>query len=365
MRMDTSLGNIEVELFDTVTPLTVANFMKYVNDGDFSNSFIHRSIPGFIIQGGGFTFENGAIGTVPTDPPVVNEFSHSNIRGTIAMAKISGDPDSATSGWFFNLGDNSANLDFQNGGFTVFGQVIGNSMEVVDTIAALPVWNAGGDFTDLPLIDYSGTGDILQDNLVVVNQITVVPVPIPLFADVPASHWAFSHIELLAASGITRGCGNGNYCPDASVTRAQMVVFLERGMRGSDFNPGSGLGNVFNDVPSGYWAGGWIELLSSDGITTGCGINIYCPENAVTREQMAVFLLRAKHGQDYAPPDATGVFNDVVLSHWSAGWIEQLANEGITLGCGNNNYCPKDSVTRAQMAVFLVRTFGLDRSLGG
>jgi peptidyl-prolyl cis-trans isomerase A (cyclophilin A) len=174
VRMETSLGNIEVELFDTVAPLTVANFMNYVNDGDFTNSFVHRSVPGFIIQGGGFTFENGVIGTVPTDSPVVNEFNRSNLRGTIAMAKLSGDPDSATSGWFFNLADNSANLDTQNGGFTVFGKVIGSGMDVVDAIAALTVWNVGGAFTDLPLIDYSGTGDILQENLVMIYRIATV-----------------------------------------------------------------------------------------------------------------------------------------------------------------------------------------------
>ena len=178
--------------------------------------------------------------------------------------------------------------------------------------------------------------------------------------DVYCDYWAFTNIETLVTSGITKGCGSNNYCPESSVTRAQMAVFLERGMRGSDYNPGAGVGNVFQDVPASYWAAGWIELLYSDGITTGCGFGNYCPEDAVTREQMAVFLLRAKYGQDYAPPTPTGVFNDVVLSHWSAPWIEQLAKEGITTGCGNNNYCPKDSVTRAQMAVFLVRTFELE-----
>ena len=176
--METSIGNIEVELFDTVAPLTVGNFMNYVNDGDFTNSFIHRSIPDFIIQSGGFTFENGAVGNVPNAPPVINEFNRSNIRGTIAMAKISGDPDSATSEWFFNLADNSAILDAQNGGFTVFGQVIGSGMDVVDAIAALTVWNAGGAFTDLALIDYSGTGDILQDNLVMIYRIVTVSTPL-------------------------------------------------------------------------------------------------------------------------------------------------------------------------------------------
>jgi hypothetical protein len=74
---------------------------------------------------------------------------------------------------------------------------------------------------------------------------------------------------------------------------------------------------------------------------------------------MAVFLLRAKYGQDYQPPTPTGVFDDVDLNHWAAPWIEQLAAEGITTGCGPDIYCPKDAVTRAQMAVFLVRTFDL------
>jgi hypothetical protein len=180
------------------------------------------------------------------------------------------------------------------------------------------------------------------------------------FNDVPADYWAFSFIESLANSGITAGCDNNNYCPTSPVTRAQMAVFLERGIRGSNYVPAPGAGDIFLDVPSGYWSGGWIELLSADGITTGCDINIYCPEYAVTREQMAVFLLRAKYGQDYAPPPPTGIFNDVVPSHWAAPWIEQLAVEGITTGCGPDIYCPKDSVTRAQMAVFLARAFELE-----
>jgi lysophospholipase L1-like esterase len=182
---------------------------------------------------------------------------------------------------------------------------------------------------------------------------------IPTFLDVPADYWAFTNVETLADSGITSGCGNGNYCPKNQVKRAEMAVFLERGMQLRGFNPGPGTGIVFSDVPASYWAGGWIERLADDGITAGCGGGNYCPENNVTREQMAVFLLRAKHGSNYKPPAPSGLFNDVVLSHWSAGWIEQLAVEGITGGCGNDNYCPKDPVTRDQMAVFLVKTFDL------
>ena len=179
------------------------------------------------------------------------------------------------------------------------------------------------------------------------------------FVDVPQGAFAFSFIESLALSGITGGCGNGNYCPDNSVTRAQMAVFLERGINGSGFSPPAATGLVFNDVGAGDFAAAFIEQLAADGVTGGCGNNNYCPNNPVTRGQMAVFLLRAKYGSAYSPPAATGVFTDVPIGSFADGWIEQLASEGITAGCGGGNYCPDDAVTRAQMAVFLVRTFGL------
>jgi len=179
------------------------------------------------------------------------------------------------------------------------------------------------------------------------------------FGDVPTDYWAFSFIETLASSGITAGCGGGNYCPSDPVTRAQMAVFLERGINGANYNPPAAAGNVFLDVDSGDFAAAWIEKLFSDGITSGCGGNNYCPSSNVTRDQMAVFLLRAKYGSSYSPPAASGVFGDVPLNHWAVHWIERLAAEGITAGCGGGNYCPDATVTRDQMAVFLVRTFGL------
>lgn len=162
---DTSLGGgvTNVLLFDQEgagAPVSVANFLNYVNDGDYVNSIIHRSVPDFIVQGGGFTVEEFQVEEIPTDPPIVNEFSpeRSNLRGTIAFAKLGGDPDSATSQWFFNLGDNSANLDTQNGGFTVFGEVLSEAdLAPVDAIANLPIFDGNGffnqsAFTDLPLI---------------------------------------------------------------------------------------------------------------------------------------------------------------------------------------------------------------------
>ncbi len=164
LRMQTSMGNIELELFDDAAPQTVANFLNYVNDGDYRNTIIHRSIPGFVIQGGGYQLQTGSprLVPVPTDPPVVNEPGISNTRGTLAMAKQPGDPNSATSQWFINLADNSSNLDQQNGGFTVFGQVL--DMAPVDAIAAVPTFNFGGAFTDVPLRDFT-PGTTFPDNV--------------------------------------------------------------------------------------------------------------------------------------------------------------------------------------------------------
>ncbi|HNC08968.1 MAG TPA: S-layer homology domain-containing protein, partial [Anaerolineales bacterium] len=179
------------------------------------------------------------------------------------------------------------------------------------------------------------------------------------FSDVATNYWAYSFIERLYNSGITSGCAAGLYCPEDSVTRGQMAVFLEKGIHGSGFAPAN-VAPTFNDT-AGHWAEDWIEALKTDGITSGCLVGYYCPENPVTRAQMAVFLLKAKHGSSYTPP-AVGAdtgFTDVAVDYWAAAWIKQLAAEGITGGCAAGLYCPENAVTRAQMAVFLVKAFNL------
>jgi len=184
------------------------------------------------------------------------------------------------------------------------------------------------------------------------------------FADVADDFWAQDHIRRLYTAGITGGCGTTplRYCPEETVTRAQMAVFLERGIHGSSYSPPAiGASTGFGDVPTTYWAAAWIKQLAAEGITGGCGSGNYCPEAPATRAQMAVFLLRSKYGAAYAPPDAgasTG-FGDVPPDYWAAPWIKQLVAEGITAGCGTGTYCPESPVTRAQMAVFLVKTFNL------
>ena len=129
----TELGPLVVELLDEEKPITVQNFLRYVRAGRWTNMFSHRVVPGFIMQGGGYAVTNRGTETVgftevPDYGSITNEYNvgpkRSNVYGTIAMAKLGGNPNSASSEWFFNLADNSANLDNQNGGFTVFGRVI-------------------------------------------------------------------------------------------------------------------------------------------------------------------------------------------------------------------------------------------------
>ncbi len=170
----TSLGDMRVQMFPDVAPKTVANFLAYVSSGAYNSSIFHRSVPGFVIQGGGFTADSNAkASTIPTRPPVVNEFHLSNTRGTIAMAKVGSDPNSATDQWFFNEGDNSANLDNQNGGFTVFGRITDTaSLAVMDKIAAVPTYDQGSPFDQVPLQNYQSGSSVTAANLVFVSSIT-------------------------------------------------------------------------------------------------------------------------------------------------------------------------------------------------
>jgi peptidyl-prolyl cis-trans isomerase A (cyclophilin A) len=188
----TSVGIIEVNLFDNITPETVSNFLTYVNSGAYADNVVHRSVSNFVIQGGGFQYtgpvsltDNNqfALDAVQTGQALVNEPKLSNVRGTIAMAKLGGQPNSATSQWFINLSNNVSSLDANvqgSEGYSVFGQVLGDGMQVVDAIAALSV--LGGEpnfvFKEIPLRNYTAEDltnkvDLTDDNLVVISDIVV------------------------------------------------------------------------------------------------------------------------------------------------------------------------------------------------
>jgi hypothetical protein len=184
---------------------------------------------------------------------------------------------------------------------------------------------------------------------------------IQLFSDVPTSYAFFKYVQGLYASEITSGCAVGQFCPAGNVSREQMAVFLVRAAHGATFVPPAATG-IFSDVSLANFTAPYVEQLYHDGVTSGCATNPlrYCPSDPVTRAQMAVFLLRAEHGSSYAPPPATGIFSDVAAD-FTRPFIEQLYNEAVTSGCATNplRYCPVDAVSRGQMAVFLLRTFSL------
>jgi cyclophilin family peptidyl-prolyl cis-trans isomerase len=186
----TVFGDIEVELFDRDKPATVQNFIRYVQNGLYQDGFIHRCEPTFVIQGGGFWVANRS-GTSPTIvqvstfPTIVNEYTngaiYGNLYGTIAMARRGGVTNSATSQWFFNLGNNSV-LDSVDGGFTVFGRVVRgtNVLNVFRTFSASPSATTnlirdyrlilGDAFGELPLLTPNATyNDLLYVDVSLLN----------------------------------------------------------------------------------------------------------------------------------------------------------------------------------------------------
>jgi len=184
------------------------------------------------------------------------------------------------------------------------------------------------------------------------------------FEDVPPTHWAWPYVEAMLASGLTLGCDTTpRYCPDSAATRADVAVFLVRATHGAGFVPPPPSG-VFADVPTGHRAAAYIEQLYHDGITNGCATSPlrYCPDAALTRADVAPFLVRVRHGAGYIPP-AVGSpsFADVPAGFWAAPWIEQLYQDGGTNGCAASplRYCLSNSVTRAEAAGFIAKTFNL------
>jgi S-layer homology domain len=176
------------------------------------------------------------------------------------------------------------------------------------------------------------------------------------FLDVPPSNLFHDFVARLVESGIAAGIGGGNYGVSNSTLRQQMAVFLEKAIHGQCYTPPPCSG-VFGDVPCPSQFADWIEALAADRITGGCGGGDFCPTGPVRRDQMAVFLLKAEHGPGYRPAACHGLFADVPCPSQFADWIEELSNESITGGCGSGDYCPGNPATRGQMAAFVMKVF--------
>ncbi len=182
------------------------------------------------------------------------------------------------------------------------------------------------------------------------------------FTDVPSSSPFYPSVENVLHNGVTAGCGAGTtFCPTDTVTRQQMAVFLLKAAEGAGYTPPACVTEVFADVPCASPFASWINELAARGVTAGCGNGtVYCPGDPTTRQQMAVFLLKTAEGSTYVPPACTTEdFADVPCSSPFAPWIYELVARNVTAGCGGGNYCPANQVARQQMAVFLVKTFGL------
>ena len=238
--------------------------------------------------------------------------------------------------------------DFAAGAAVMVGAQPATAVNVVNhtTLTATTPALAPGVANDIVVTNADGTTGTLAKAFV------------SAFLDVPAGNQFYSFVTTLVSNAITAGIGGGNYGVNQSTLRQQMAVFLLKAKLGLCYVPPPCAG-TFPDVPCTSVFAPWIEDLAARGITGGCGGGNYCPLNPVRRDQMAVFLLKTKYGSSYVPPPCDGDFLDVACPSPFADWIEQLAEEQITGGCGGGNYCPLNLNTRGQMAVFIVKTFDL------
>lgn len=208
--------------------------------------------------------------------------------------------------------------------------------------AHLEVSNTDGTASSLPVV------------------VTVVP---STFVDVPPTYWAWKFVENVYARGIFPACLDVplSFCPESNVTRGEMALLILRAKMGSAYTPPPCVTARFADVPCSDPRAPWVNELVARGVTAGCGNGNYCPDNPITREQMAVFLLVAKEGAGYTPDTAclTAPFNDVPCYSSFAIWVRELVARGVTAGCGGGSYCPSNTVNRAQMSVFISTMFNL------
>lgn len=239
--------------------------------------------------------------------------------------------------------------DFAAGATVTIGGVAATGITVSDfnTIQATTPVLAPGTVNDLVVTNLDETTG------------TLVKGWVADFLDVPGTNLFYNYVTKLVSNAITVGVGGGQYGVGQDTLRQQMAVFLMKSKHGLCYTPPPCTTPLFSDVPCSSNFAPWINELVVENITGGCGGGAFCPTNPVRRDQMAVFLLKTEHGSGYLPPPCAGVFPDVPCSSPFAPWIEELAAEGITGGCGGGNYCPSLPANRGQMATFVTKTFNL------
>jgi len=409
---DTDFGSTEVASGTIVHTFTIENTgtadlnltdspevqISGAQAGDFSVSS-QPSSP--VASGGGtttfeITFDPSAVGLREAEVSIANNDSDENpynfsIQGSGLILDL--EPEMDVLGNSVSITDGDATPSVADD--TDFGSVAADSGTVVHTFTIENTGDADLNLTDSPEVQISGAqaGDFTvssQPSSPVASgggtttfEITFDPSAVGLreaevsianddsdenpytfaiqgtgsgdtFSDVNSTHWAYLYIEAIAKAGLTSGYPDGTYRPENRVTRAEMAVFLLNGMGVTA--PALDGSHPFIDV-AGHWAEQFIEELYDQGITGGYPDGTYRPQNLVTRAEMAVFLLK---GIGVNPPglDGSHPFSDVT-GHWAEIFIEELFDQGITGGYPDGTYRPENRVTRAEMAVFLVNTFGL------
>jgi len=320
---------------------------------------------GAYCQAGGLDYNRNIVGTVWDDLDLDGEYDEGEGLGGVMVAPDQGTYyaiTGAAGGYAIPVTSaGTYTVSFSGGGLSAASVL--TTVEVGAQSLLLDLEDGGPDsdgdgvpderdaFPDDPEESVDSDGDGIGDN--------ADEYPVGHYTDVPPGFPGYHFIESLVEAGITGGCGSERFCPGSLVTRAQMAVILERALHGGDTTPPPASGAVFLDVEAQDVAADYIEHLFSDGIAIGCGSGDFCPSAAVTRDQVAIFLLRLKYGAEYIPSGAIGIYDDVPVSHWAAAWIEQLASDGISLGCDVDNYCPSHAITRGQLAILLSRVLAL------
>jgi glucose/arabinose dehydrogenase len=219
-------------------------------------------------------------------------------------------------------------------------------------------WPMQEVFTGLPFLTSFGEDD--SGNLFFVRSGALYQILPWSFLDVPPGSTFAAFIGRLYNADVTAGCDAENYCPTATTNREQMAVFVLRADDQAFIPPPCGGTPMFADVPVTSPYCRWIEELARRSVVSGCGGGNYCPGSPVTRAQMAVFTLATLEGAGYTPPACTvPMFADVPAADPFCRWIEELARRGVVAGCGGGLYCPNAAVTRGEMSVFLVQGFSL------
>jgi hypothetical protein len=183
------------------------------------------------------------------------------------------------------------------------------------------------------------------------------------FSDMPTSSTFFPFVQGIYANEIIPACAVGSFCPDSPITRKEMAKFLLLARYGNNYTPPACTTPTFSDVPCSNPYAAWVNEMARQGITSGCGGGNFCPEGNITRAQMSVFLMVTRGFPALTCPPSS--FNDVPSTSSFCGWIKQIAAQGITAGCGGGNFCPDNLVSRGQMSVFLSTTFSLPTQVVG